>query len=395
MKNNIIAFERILELLKQVGHTHEEYLKIVTEICDYEVSVYKTPMPALNFPPEDMEEIMKDRQNITDALAYWNVPVFMDLFNLPDFVKERVSRFCEDTKGALEYVERLEICEDKDEYDHLVKNLLYSLEDMKHDATEVQGELQGLVGDIEEFKSKQLDLAYTNMMALIERLKNDETVEQDKVDKLMSDIHMLQGELNSAIAALVGSCIAVGASIAIIVLGAVFCGPEAGVVLGIFLGVPAFVGVACIAINSTKIIECKQAIEADENELNLREMDIVGLQIMTEQYAGFMDGISALKENVSVLYDIWSGVATDINEICKWIDEHDEKGEIGDWSEMKEKLSEFVSTCGEICETMDIVDISELQVSTATLELGMSSEEVEKAIKSAETLPFLEYVKAV
>ncbi len=45
MKNNIIAFARTQELLKQVGKTHEEYLKIITDICEYEVSVYKTPIP--------------------------------------------------------------------------------------------------------------------------------------------------------------------------------------------------------------------------------------------------------------------------------------------------------------------------------------------------------------
>lgn len=395
MKNNIIAFAKTQELLKQVGKTHEEYLKIITNICDYEVSVYKTPMPALNFPPDDTEEILKDRQNIINAMDYWNRQIFSGLSTLPDYVKEKMSRLCGETKSALEYVGKLEICGDKDEYEHLVKNLLYSLEDMMREVDAVKVELQSFVTDIETFKGEKLDLAYTNMADLVERLKNDESIEQNKVNKLMSDIHKLQGELNSAIAALVGSCIAVGASIALIVLGAVFCGPEAGVALGIFLGIPALIGVSFIAINSIKIEEYKQAIEADENEMNLREMDIAMLQIMAEQYAGFMDGMSALKENVSALYDIWNGVATDIKEIHDWIEAHNEKGEIENWSEMKEGLNGIISTCGEISETMDIVDISDLQVSTASLELGMSSEEVEKAVKSAETIPFLEYVKAV
>lgn len=395
MKNNIIAFARTQELLKQVGKTHEEYLKIITDICEYEVSVYKTPMPALNFPPDDTEEILKDRQNIINAMDYWNRQIFSGLTTLPDYVKEKMSRLCEETKSALEYVGKLENCGDKDEYEHLVKNLLYSLEDMMHEVDAVKEELRSFVTDIETFKGEKLDLAYTNMADLVERLKNDESIEQNKVNKLMSDIHKLQGELNSAIAALVGSCIAVGASIAIIVLGAVFCGPEAGVALGIFLGIPALIGASFIAINSIKIEEYKQAIKADENEMNLREMDIAMLQIMAEQYAGFMDGMSALKENVSALYDIWNGVATDIKEIHDWIEAHNEKGEIENWLEMKEGLNGIVSTCGEISETTDIVDISDLQVSMATLELGMSSEEVEKAVKSAETVPFLEYVKAV
>lgn len=397
MSKRIIAFPKTRTMLKKLETTHEEYLTHVANICSWDISVRKVSMPSFNFPPENLDEIMAAREKIVVALDVWDTEIFKSLWNLPENVDKYVGRLFDDTLEAQEYVGRLRTDTDSADYKSDMKRLLRSLEDMGDDVEDMQLELADFVEAIKKFQTVNMQDAYNAMSELIEQLEKDEEIDKEKIDRLMKDIHELEMELNNAVGSLAGSCVATGLGIAGIVLGAVLCGGIGGALIGLFLGIPVAISAAYIVLNSIKIDQCKKRIEADKADMNGYEADIAALSEMVDSYSKFMDEVETMKNELDGIRQVWVTVAEETQSMYDWITEHDEQNEIEEteWQDMDDGLRDILRTCKNIVETMKLVDISDLNVSTAEIELGMSSEEVEKAVESAETVSFLEYIKVV
>lgn len=392
MTNKILTFPKTRARLKELQTTHDEYVAIITAIDNDVLAIMGSNIPILNFQTDDIEKITQCHKDILNDVYKWNSKIYIKLENYPGDIGDIISQIVDKINKVEEYID--DIQEGKIEYEVGITQMITTLGYMGDDASDICDMLTSLKEAINDFTGTQLSDAYDNMLELIERLKEDENIDTKKVEQLHEEIAELKRELADAEAALAGSCIAEAGSIGGIVLG-ILTGAAGGIICGIFFGIAAAINVYFIVLNSSKIIECKELIERDQKNLNLYEEDVVQLQTYEDIYGDFLGKLDDIKENLSKISDIWKIVYEETEEIKEWLDAHNQEGEIENWSEMKEGLEEIRTTCKNISDQMKILDISDITVTKAELEIGMSSEEVKAAIDSAEKVSFLDYVDAM
>ena len=345
-----------------------------------------------------MYEIISLHQDIQGLSDVWITDIYDDVVDVPSSLDQKIEKLEESIGDALKYVDEIiaEIEEGNDEgYTHSVSLLLNSIEDMESYSKSIYNKVQTVTNELSSLNENTLNDLKDAIDKIIAELSSTELEDQKEVKKLMNDINELQKKLSKAEANLAAACIGTGLSGGVIALGLVFCGGIGGAVIGLFAGIAALIGTTFIILDSIEIEKCKNLIEADQQNMSLYQLDISALGVVLGQYQGLLGSMDNLKGAAGKIGQIWIEVSGEITEVYEWVQAHDEESDLKDWADMKNSLTEFKGTCEELMEQMAILDVSNLQVSTAQLELGMSSADIEAAIKNAEMVSFPDYFKAM
>lgn len=270
-------------------------------------------------------------------------------------------------------------------------DLLNHLNLLSIDFDERSKEITELISDLES-ESTVFDDNAKIMQNIVNDAMNTSGVDKKKIDDLSAEITKLNDDIYSATWGIIGGAVATLAGIGMCIAGIVLTIPTGGVSLTLLI--PGIVilggGATCVALNSIEIIEDKQLIENDSKAIDNYNLDIVTLDLMSKELNKFSSQLDKLKNALSVVCKPWinardyfKNAISEINSIETMNPE--------DWQKVSDELNDISDNWNTIIEIMNEIKLDNYVCKT-NLSIGMSAEDVKKAIDGSDKVSIESYL---
>ena len=186
------------------------------------------------------------------------------------------------------------------------------------------------------------------------------------------------------------------------IAAAVVSGGSSLVVSASVIGGIAAVGGAAIPLgfSSYDLYQSKQDLQKTLTEIDGYEADLLEFGFIKSEIEGVQSKLSSVKNGLTIMADAWEGVSDGFKDIQTEIlnaviDTNDANEDVQIWNEVFTITDNCIIMVDKLKENVKSLIVSNLKVSKAKIEIGMSAEQVKEALESAESIDFKDYMLAV
>jgi predicted nucleic acid-binding Zn-ribbon protein len=277
---------------------------------------------------------------------------------------------------------------DQSAKDFLLKEINTAIRKM----TFFSDELSDVIKTLKSFK-ETLPQQAQDLQTIADAAMKDQRADEHQIMALRQKIEGANAEIKSLTAAIIGLAIADGAAITLGVIAVAAAGPI-GMITWIFLGVAVAVASVYIAIDAAKIKALKDQIEQDQKAMSAFTADVSALANTSCVFKQFADQAQSIEDNLQRIVNAWQALNSGLQAVESDLKDVSKDYTAEQWQKVKTDLEHAQADWKTFISGVGQLNVKVLG-NTAKLELGMNSEEVEKAVKSGETTDFIKYINQV
>jgi hypothetical protein len=258
----------------------------------------------------------------------------------------------------------------------------------------ISGSISSLLTEMDKFSTNFPEFA-KDLQDIATESAADVKADQTKIDQLNAAITALNDEITDLA---IQIAIAGLADLAAITVGAIslFAGWPLGAIGWGIIGLVVAGTTAIIALDSIKIVEDKKKIEADQSQLTDFTADVAVLSVFATQYKQFADAVDAMKKAYTAIRIEWLALENDMNGAVKDITDamanEGSGGKAADYAAIKTDLTSAAKLWDDTCTIADTL-IIKIEINDAKLTIGMSEEEVKKALSGGNVITLIDYCR--
>lgn len=352
-------------------------------------SVLTSQIPNLNYKPKDFPEYLTAFQKANVTALDWSNKVMAKLLTVPDEIVSYNDIIISLLNDAQAQTQTLKTYPNNS---IALKILTNDLDTLSTQLSMVTGFISGAITNIEGVKNDLPDMA-KELQSIANNAINDEKADKKQIDDLNKAIATLKSDINACTAAIVAAGIATGVSVTLGTIATIVAWPV-GAVTWFFVAPVVAASIYVIAIDSIKIKNDKNEIEALQKEITGVTADVSTLSILAQNFTDMADQATKVQSNLQAVLDEWVILENDVNKAITEIkDSIVEKNE-QKFNEILTDLSEATVAWNDAYTQAGALHL-DLEVSDSNLELGMSSDEVKAAMASGKVVDIISYYNSL
>ncbi|MCG8376049.1 MAG: enterotoxin (HBL) [Chlorobiales bacterium] len=372
--------------LAQAQNTYKENVAAVNTVV---LGVLNSKLPVLRHNPPDWQDFVTAYGKAESEALDWVNNVISRLIDVPDEVRSFnpiISMLLQDAKTqATKLVDNpsdkmaLQIM--NDDFDRLMKQ--FGL---------VTAFISGAVKNIQKFQDVLPDMA-SQLENIAQMSAKDAKADQQQIDNLKSDIKSLQDEIDSLSAAIIALGIADAAAITLGVVATIVAWPV-GALAWLFAGPAVAVATAYIAFDAVQIELDQQRIEAEQKLIDELTGDVAVLQLLADNYSKLAEQSKEVEENLQAVLAEWQTLESDVAAAVTDIRTATSDAKSANFNAVLDDINSAITEWNAAYDQAGDLHL-DLEVNTAQLALGMSSDEVGEAMKNGKTMGIIQYYNQV
>ena len=406
----VVDLSQVLRRLEtgfaKIGSGTSDYGELVSSVESRFVTLEDLELPAQSSfrnVPISYDDMRNCKKEIETLCTKFTLNIHSELLEYPeavmkslDKIDRKLERIC-DKIG--EITDASNPMSDEDVKD-AIQDIAEYMEEIADEAGDQIKALLILIGNLEKYAGEYTD----TIMADINKILDDVKESGDEYLKIADEINKEKEELEakivedaidiaaSGILAIVG-VIGVIASLVLLIPSG---GSSTAIAISVTCGViTAGGGLVGIGLDSYDIVQTKDEIQRKVDALDNLEQDKLLLSTWNSSVESAKNGLGDLKGDIEKIMDSWVSVKDGFREIADYVTDENVNPYHKNWSLILEYMSKCEEASAKIRDQISKMIIDEHKFSKAHVEVGMSKEEIEVAIKSAEMVSFREYMLAV
>ena len=407
---------RIIDLTRTLKRLEAGFSRMGSETSDYgnlvrSVETRLVTLEDLQLPeqssfhnlPISYEDMRNCKKEIETLCTKFTLNIHSELLAYPDSVikslnkiDRKLARICDKIGDITDESNPMS----NDDMEDAIEDIADYMKEIADEAEEQIKQLLILIGNLDRYAGEYT----TTIMADINKILEDVKYSGDEYLKIAEELNKEKEELESKI---IKDAIEITASSILAIVGVI------GVIASLVLLIPSggsstaiAVSVTCgvitaggglvgIGLDSYDIVQTKKEIQRKVNDLDNLEQDKLLLSTWNSSVESAKNGLGDLKGDIEKIRDSWVSVKDGFREIADYVTDENVNPYHKNWSLILEYMSKCEEASAKIRDQISKMIIDEHKFSRAHVEIGMSKEQIEAAIKSAELVSFREYMLAV
>jgi hypothetical protein len=252
--------------------------------------------------------------------------------------------------------------------------------------------ISGAVTSVRNFQNKMPDLA-AQLQTITTRSINAANADKAKIDDLNNKIKTLHDDIKSLTAAIIGLSIADGIALTLGIVATIALFPV-GALVWFMLGPAVAAATTFIALDAIKIENDKNAIAAAEKALTGISADVSTLQILSTSYAKLADESQAVEAALQAILAEWQNLESDVVQAVTALQTALAESGQQAYAQALVEIQGAVNAWNEAdAQAADLELV--LEVNTAQLDPGMSSQQVQQALAGGDSMGVIAYFDQV
>jgi FtsZ-binding cell division protein ZapB len=368
---------------------HSDYVQNYIAICNYAMAASKSELPVLLRPPAYWEDYVKNLVGAKTAVQKWIERLMPSLIGLPQSLyvdEDNANKIVLDLfHHAIDTCDALIKKPSSDLKDGLCAKINNSINNMQLLILEING----LVSGLESFNNTLLIEQAEKLQKIADLVKEDEKADNDKIQRLKDAIDEMKSEIKSLTAAIVGLAVADGAAL---VLSVIALSTGVGAIALIFTGAAIAVATTYIVIDSMKIKDLNAKIDEKRDELDDYSKDVSALVLTSQNFTELAEQANRIKTNLQSILNVWQSLDEDLKEVNAEIESSKIPYNSEDWQGVKQDFQEATTLWNTFIDHARVCEIPAISGNTCQLKPGMSSQEIDNAVKAGTNLSLIEYL---
>lgn len=368
-----------------LAQKQDTYKQDVVAVNTVITSVFNSKLPTLNQLPPDWNEFVSAYVKANEDALGWVNNVMSRLLDVPDDVRSYnsvISMLLQDAKSQATIL----VDDPSDEMALLVMN--NDFDRLISQFGRVTTFISGAITNIRNFEDVLPDMAF-QLQTIAEKSAKDAKADQEQIDQLKKDIISLLNEIKSLYAEIVAMGIVDGVSITLGSVALIVAWPI-GAFAWLFAGPAIIVASTVIALDAAKIKADKKKIEADLEQIVGITADVATLQLLADNYARLAEQSKEIETNLQALLAEWQILENDVVAAVTDIRTATSDAKSANFKAVLNDIDDAIVEWNAAYDQAGDLHL-DLNANTCNLELGMSSREVEEAIKGGKTVDIIDY----
>lgn len=352
-------------------------------------SVLSSNLPTLNQTPPDWDQFVSEYEKANSQSLDWVNNVMARLLDVPDNVRNYNDSITQTLANAKMQAEAL--AKNPDDKGALAA-LNADLTNLSSQLGLIVTFISGALTSLQNFKDVLPSIA-TELQTIADDSTKAAKADQAQIDKLNKDIDNLHDEIKSLTNALIGLGIADGVAITLGVVATIAAFPV-GALTWLVLGPAIAVATTYIVLDAEKIKADKALIEQDEKEIKGLTADVSTLHILSKNFAAMSSQTVAIEDNLQAILAEWQTLESDVNDAVTDIRTAVADTSSADFNGVVSELADAATEWEAAYKQAGALHL-DLNVNNATLQVGMSEDEIKAATGAAQTTGIIEYFNQV
>lgn len=397
--------KRVETSLSDMDDGSTEYGNLVRSVETRLMALHELTLPEkseFNNVPIDYNDMRNCKVEIEDMCTSFTVTIHSQLLSYPGSVKSSLDRIDRKLNSICKTVKK--ILDNGNMSDDEIEDAILDIADDMKDIVDQAGEqvenLNQLINNLDKFANQYTDKIMADINRILDDVKSSgdeykkiaDRINEEK-DKLKAKITTDAIEIATAAVVVIAGVVGVCASLALLIPSG---GSSIAIGLSVICGLIAVGGgLVAIGLDSHEIDQCKKEIQSKIDQLDDLEKDKLLLQTWNDSVQDAKDGLGDLKGDVIKIKDSWVNVKDGFDQIIDYITDKNVNPERRNWEMILEYMEKCQAVSKKIRDQISKMILDEHKVSKAKIEVGMTKEQIEEAIKSAEMVSFKEYMLAI
>lgn len=376
-----------------ISETSASYSANVSNVSNAMLAVYTTTLPSLNSTPSNWAIIQKDLNDSKAIAQQWTNQVLAQLLEEPSDVmayNDGITMLLADAATTAAWLAAPPEGATESQISSYRSVLKADLTTLQSKFELVLSFIDGLQASITAFGNK-VPVAAAELTSAADSAYVDYDIEQAKIDDLKSKIDDMRAE----IAELEADLGIESAALAGTVAAAVVCASEPGfgwVAAGL-CAIAIGAETAAIALTAQKLVDDQKELDHMYRDLKLEEQDASALQVTAQTFNVLALNTEAIETDVTAINSAWQALVDDLNLAIVDMQEalSEENSADTDYNAISSDISESQILWAEVYSDAMALDIT-AEASSASLTVGMTSDEVSAAVASSPKTDIVTYV---
>ena len=252
----------------------------------------------------------------------------------------------------------------------------------------VSGAISALQGFQDQLPNMAQDLTQISNLAIA-----DNKADQAQIQDLQNKIQQLQSDVNSLTAAIVALSIADGIALTLGTVASVVAFPV-GLLTWFVLGPAVAVATTYIALDAIQLVADKKLIDQDQTSMNDLTASCSVLATLSTTYSNLASQSQTIQTALQAVLTEWqtlsSDIAVAISDIQTALTDDSAANYQAVLADLQAAQTEWTAAYGQAGAL-----VLNLQVNTASLQIGMSQSQVQSALAGGQTLDLITYFNQV
>ena len=352
--------------------------------------------------PIDYDDMRNCKAEIEELCTTFTLDIHNQLLSYPNSVKSSLNKIDRRLNSICKTVNKI-LADENMSDDELKDAILDIAEDMENIVDQAEDQVENLnllISNLDKYANKYTDKIMADINTILDDVKSSgdeyqkiaDEINEEK-DKLEAKITTDAIEIATAAVVVIAGVVGTIASLALLIPSG---GSSIAIGLSVICGLIAVGGgVVAIGLDSYDIVQCKKEIQSKIDQLDDLEKDKLLLQTWNDSVQSAKDSLGDLKGDVIKIKNSWVDVKDGFDQIIAYITNKDVNPERKNWQMILEYMEKCQAVSKKIRDQISKMILDEHKVSKAKIEVGMTKEQVEEAIKSAEMVSFKEYMLAI
>lgn len=256
----------------------------------------------------------------------------------------------------------------------------------------VQIFVSGTLNSIRNFKDTLPDMA-AQLNTIATKSAQDANADQAQIDQLKQQITQLQNDISSLTAAIVGLSIADGVALTLGTVVTIAAWPI-GALTWLFLGPAVAVASTFIALDAIQLQADKDEINTLTGEITGLTADVATLQLLAQNYSAMAAQTELIEDNLQAILDAWQILQNDVNAAITDIQAAQRDTGSKQFTAVMTDIADATSAWNDAYNQAGALAL-DIQINTAELQVGMSSEQVQAAMAQGQSMGAIQYYNQV
>jgi len=367
----------------------DDYKNNVIQVSQYVSGVMNSSLPVLQSPVPDWDTYTTAYLSAKSSAMVWVNTVLERLNTVPGSIlgyNDTVERLFNEAIADAEKL--IKNPSDVSAKAFLLDEINLAIRKMNFFSDQVSDVIQTL----QSFKDSLPQQAH-ELQTIADTAMQDQRADEEQIKALSRKIDEANREIKSLTSAIIGLAIADGVAVTLGVIAVAVAGPI-GMVTWIFLGAAVAVASIYIAIDAAKIKALKSQIEQNQKSMSAFTADVAALTNTATVFSQFAAQAQAIEDNLQRIVDAWQVLNTELQAVEKDLTDASTDYTREQWQIVKTDLEHAQADWNTFAASIGQLNVQILGT-TARLELGMGSEEVESAVNAGQTKDFITYINKV
>jgi DNA repair exonuclease SbcCD ATPase subunit len=239
----------------------------------------------------------------------------------------------------------------------------------------------------------QLPTAAANLQSIADKSLHDAAIDQADLDKLNTEIANLKDEISTLSAQIAEFAFVDAAAITLGLVASIAAWPV-GLTSWIVLGPVVAVATTYIALDSVKLVNDKNLLQADQDRASDLYNSEVVLNSLAANFSSLASQTTAIEANLQSILNEWQTLENEVNSAISDINKATQDTTSANYIAVMNDINDAITEWNLAYAQAGILNIT-LNVNTAPLKVGMSPSEVQAALAQGKTMDIMTFYNSI